>query len=461
MTGRATQEEEHLTEVLVDYAAGFGPSTVDARTRDWSKRALLDLFGTMLMASSPRYSAGSILEEFVRHEGGWPVASLVGRSFRTSPTLAALYNGTLAYYCDNEPHHPTTVMHTAAAVVPAALATGEAEEVPGEAFLMASVLGMDVACRMSAALDPRALYARGFHPTSVAGVFGAAAASAYLLRLGAEQWKRTFGLAGLQACGLLAWASDHTEHSRPLNSGLAARNGVTAASLASLGFGGPPAILDGKYDIFRAFSGVRRAERLTDNLGRRFASSELAIKLYASCAFLHPGLDALLSLMAEGRLTIREIQSIDLHFPRSGASIIDNNELKSHNAQYILSVAALNGGVGIDDILSDRLVHPEIARLSRNVNVVHDDELDQVYPEQYSSVVVVRTHDGRVMSKRVDWPRGHPKNPLTDEELMNKYVNTATQRCTPDQASRIAELTLNLEKVNKVRELGDALSLQR
>lgn len=460
MTGHATQVEEHLTEVLVDYTAGFEPSTVDARTRDCSKRALLDLFGTMLMASSPRYLACSILEEFVRHEGGRPVASLVGRSSRTSPTLGALYNGTLAYYCDNEPHHPATVMHAAAAVVPAALATGEAEEVPGEAFLIASILGMDVACRISAALNPRALYARGFHPTSVAGVFGAAAASGYLLRLGRDQWKSAFGLAGLQACGLLAWASDHTEHSRPLNPGLAARNGVTAATLASLDFGGPPAILDEKYDIFRAFSGVRSADGLTDNLGRRFAPSEFAIKIYACCAFLHPGLDALLSLMAEGHLTIRDIESIDLHFPRSGASIIDSNELKSHNAQYILSVAALNGGVSIDDILTDRLAHPDIARLSRNVRVVYDDDLDREYPEQYSSIVVVRTHDGQVMSKRVDWPRGHPNNPLADEELMNKYVKMATRRCTPDQASRISELTLNLEQVSNVRALGDALSLQ-
>ncbi len=459
MTLHEKHADRTLTSTVIEHVSEFSPARVNEEARAWTKRCILDLFGTMLAASSPQYSAGSILERFVYREGGHPVASLVGRGLRTAPTLAALFNGMLAYYCDSEPHHPETVMHALATVMPAALAAGEAERANGEAVLTASVLGVDLACRLSAALDPKALYRRGFHPTSVAGCFGAAAAAGYLLGLNQEQWSNAFGLAALQACGLLSWASDPTEHSRSLNPGLAARNGVTAATLADLGYGGPSDVLEGKFDVFKAFSGTRHIERLTDGLGSHLLVTEMAIKLYASCAFLHPGLDALRALMVGASLNIQDIEGIDLRFASSGAGIIDNNELKSHNAQYILSVAALRGTVTIDDILMDRLTHPDVARLARNVSVVYDDELDKTYPRQYSSIVIVRTRDGRRLQKRVDTPKGYPKTPPTDPELMQKYLSMATQQCTNEQAMHIAELTLDIDKLDDIRTLGAALSL--
>src|SRR5262249_43037203 len=149
---------------------------------------------------------------------------------------------------------------------------------------------IEVACRVSFALGPRALYARGFHPSAVCGTFGAAAAAARLLHLPAARVQVALGLALQQASGLLAWASDPTESSRPLNPGLAARNGVTAAYLARLGFGGPPTPFEKPYDAFTAFSGERHPEALLDGWGRRWHLPGLAYKRHASCAFTHPGL---------------------------------------------------------------------------------------------------------------------------------------------------------------------------
>ena len=310
---------------------------------------------------------------------------------------------------------------------------------------------------MSEALDPRALYARGFHPSAVAGTFGATAAAGCLLRLGGDAWRNALGLAALQASGLLSWTSDHTEQSRPLNIGIAARNGVTAASLAALGFGGPAAVFEGKYDIFHAFSGVRRPERLVDDLGRRFAVLGFAIKRYSCCAFLHPGLDALLSLLEAERVAARDIAAIELRFPKSGASVIDNNELRSHSAQYILPVAAVRREITIDDILTDRREDAEIARLSRGVRVVHDDALDERYPDEYSSVVSVTLHDGRELRRRVDRAKGTPENPMTADEVVAKYTAMASRACGEARARDIAGLILHLDELDDVRRLGDAI----
>jgi len=261
-----------------------------------AKLYLLDTIGAMLAAAAPRYPASRIMMRFVRELGGTRESTLVGQGVRTSCVDAALANGTLAYYCDIEPLHVGAILHALAVVVPASLAVAEREESNGRRFLASVVLGVEVATRVSYAFDPVALYDRGFHPTAVAGVFGAAAAAGYLFRLSPERQAVALGLAMQQASGLLAWANDPTEHSRPFNPGLAARNGVTAACLARLGFGGPPAPFDGKYDAFTAFSGSANPDALADGWGERFHLPDYAYKLYSSCAFTHPGLDALLGL---------------------------------------------------------------------------------------------------------------------------------------------------------------------
>ena len=176
--------------------------------------------------------------------------------------------------------------------------------------------------------------------------------------LSPERQAIALGLAMQQASGLLAWADDPTEHSRPFNPGLAARNGTTAACLARLGFGGPPTPFEGKYDAFTAFSGSANPEALDQGWGERFHLTDYAYKLYSSCAFTHPGLDALLGLAEDERLTAAQVDRIVLRFPKSGAHMIDDNPLKSHCAQYILPVGLVFGRVIIDDILFDRTAEP-------------------------------------------------------------------------------------------------------
>jgi 2-methylcitrate dehydratase PrpD len=422
-----------------------------------AKLCLLDTASAMLVAASPRYSAGRLVMAFTRRLGGRPEATLVGQGVKTSAVNAALANGTLAYYCDIEPHHAAAVLHAPAVLVPASLAVGEAERAPGARVLGALVLGIEVACRVSVALDPTSLYERGFHPSAVCGAFGAAAAAGHLLRLPAERQAIALGLALQQASGLLAWAEDPTEHSRPLNPGLAARNGVTAAALARLGFGGPPAPFDGRYEAFTAFSGAGNPEALLAEWGRRFYTAELAFKRYASCAFTHPGLDALLGLAADARLSARDVERIVLHFPKRGAHVIDGHPLKSHNAQYVLPVGLVFGRVTIDDILGDRIRHPEVARLAAGMTLVHDPALDAEYPARYPSVIELHTRDGRILVRRVDAAKGTPDDPLTPAEVRAKFDALTATVIPRARAAAIAAAVAGLDRAARVSRLATLL----
>ncbi len=423
-----------------------------------AKLYLVDTLGAMLAAASPRYPGSRLVMEFVRRLGGRPESTLVGQGVRTSCVNAALANGTLGYYCDIEPHHVGAILHAPAVVVPTSLAVGEKEHADGPRVLGAMVLGIEVACRVSYALDPVALYNRGFHPSAICGAFGAAAAAGHLFRLRPERQAVALGLAMQQACGLLAWADDPTEQSRPFNPGLAARNGTTAAYLARLGFGGPPRPFDGKYDAFTAFSGAANPDALLADWGRRFYLPEFAYKLYSSCAFTHPGLDALLGLAADAKLAADDVDRIVLRFPKSGAHMIDGNPLKSHNAQYILPIGLVFGRVLTDDILFDRVRHPEVARLRAGMELIHDPALDAGYPERYTSVVEVRTRDGRTLSRRVEAAKGTKENPLTPDEVRAKY-RRLTAGVVP--AARAEALMRLVDGIDRARDLSRLAALLR
>ena len=441
-----------MTDRFASFVETYPFDRIPAEAVARTKEILYDGLGALLSATSPRYDIGAVLRRFVLETGGVPDAQVFGTDLRTNCATAALVNGTFGYYCDIESHHPGAIMHAIAIVGPAALAVGERMHRSGRDVLAAIVIGMEAACRVSYALSGSALYARGFHPSCVAGTFGAMAAAARLYGLGGVAMRRAFGLAGTEASGLLAWVSDETEHSRPFNMGLAARHGVLAAHLASCGFGGPPAIFEGKYPLGHAFSGEWHEAALFDGLGDAFKVMEMCVKRYACCAFIHPGLDGLVEIMRAARVRPEDIRAITLRFPAGGYRVIDDNPLRSHCAQYVLALAAHTGGVAFDDILHDRRADPKIRALSERVRVVGDRELDRTYPDLYRSIVEVETPTG-LHRRDVSHPKGSPQRPLSSGELRQKFTTLTEDVLSSERRDRIAERVSRLEEASDVGEL--------
>lgn len=451
-------ESTSYTRMVADNLAAFAYSDIPSEVIARSKLILLDTVGALLAASAPKYSTGKIITDFVKTLGGEPQATVIGRDFKTSTVNAALANGTLGYLCDIEAHHPEAVLHPVAVAVPSCLAVAEDRHASGEQFLASVVLGVEMGVRACVSLDARGLYRRGFHPSGVGGVFGSVAGAGHLLGLESDRWIAAIGLAANQASGTLSWASDATENSRPFNPGIAARNGVTAALLAHAGFGGPNDVFEGKYDLFTAFSDTRHPEVLCEGWGQRFAIMELAVKRYPCCAFIHSGLDGLFDILAQEHLKIEDISGMSLRFAPSGAHIIDNNIMRSHCAQYVLSIAALEGRFEADDILLyDRRSDPRVLELSRRTKVVYDEDLEKTYPEHYESIIEVATRNGAIFRRHVRSARGLPDNPMTQEEVHEKFLALATTVVSQDRAERIIELVDRIEEVNDIRDLSDLL----
>ena len=458
MTDDILKNAGSLIEEVVGFSREISSKRIPAAVWEQSKFILLDTIGLLIAASDSRYSAGRILVQFVRMIGGEKESTLIRQGLKSSCVNAALFNGTLGYYCDLDAYHAGALMHAPATVVPTCLAVAERQKSRGSDFLVSLIIGIEFACRASLAFNSQTLAERGYHPTAVAGALASSLAAARLLDLNPGQMAIALGLAGNQVSGLRAWKQDYTENSRPLNSGIAARNGVTAALLAGLGFGGPSDIFQGSYDIFRAFTGTSESDpsQLTRDLGHRFLILEHSYKIHACCAYLHPALDALSNLMRRHSLSASDIQRIVLHFPASGVEMISGMELKSHSAQYTLAVVAHRGAISIDDILSNR-EEPELVRLISNTTVVGEKDLDSGFPDRFASIVDVTTGTGEKFSERVDYAKGTPENPVPHDFLEERFMHLSGSGIGRDTAMKIRDMVRDIENVKDASDLAAML----
>jgi 2-methylcitrate dehydratase PrpD len=437
-----------LTETLAEFVAGFTADSLPAPVRAATQTVVKDGTGCLIAAANPAFSTGRLIAAFAEDQGGKPEASVVGAGLKTGAVHAALANGTMGYACDFEPHHPEAILHPIAVMIPTALALGERTGASGPRFLAAVALGCEVEYRVSMAIGPVELYNLGFHPSAVAGAFGATACAAFLLGLDRTAVVRALGLAGCQASGMMAWESDPTENARPFQMGMAARNGTTAALLAQRGFGGPTAIFDHGHTVFRAFSRNPSPAKLVADLGQKWDGvAELAIKPYSSVSFLHPALDALFDILRERPIAPDEVKRITLRFPRSGVHCVDNNPLKSHCAQYILPVALARGLEVADLFIDRRETDPAVATLAKRVEVVADDELDKLFPDFYASILEIETMDRKVHRRRQDVARGYPESPLSTAELDAKFRKLAGSVAPPARVTALSAAIADLPNV--------------
>ena len=186
--------------------------------------------------------------------------------------------------------------HPTAAILPAALAVGEAEGRTGMEVLRAFVAGYEAAAFVGS-LVMRSHYGRGFHSTATLGSFGAAAAAGLLINLDEAQMAIAFGLAGTQAAGL---KSMFGTMAKPFHAGRAAANGVLAARLAARGFTANPRVLEVEQGFIATQSdGPDTAEALLRRPGSIIV--ETLFKYHAACYLTHSAIEAV-KLCANGSL---------------------------------------------------------------------------------------------------------------------------------------------------------------
>ena len=296
----------------------------------------------------------------VKRMGGNPEASVIASKLKVPALNAALANGCMGHMAEIDDYHRFSTLHPAAPIIPAALASAEAEQADGKRLLEAVVAGYEVAIRIGEAVNPS--HYKFWHTTGTCGTFGAAMAAGKIFQLNAKQMLDALGNAGTQASGLWEFASD-AAMSKHLHPAKAAFNGLLAALLAREGFTGATRILEGERGFCRAASESFDLKRLTAGLGRRFKICEVSFKPYASCRHTHPAIEAALTLKAKYGLTARDVVKVRVGTFSTALKIAGNPKPKTPFAakfsiQYCVAAALVYGRVWLEEFSEQALRNP-------------------------------------------------------------------------------------------------------
>jgi 2-methylcitrate dehydratase PrpD len=417
----------------------------------YARRTLLDALGSALAGtSSPEVTA--VLSAASAWGGGGSTA-VWGTDVLLPAPQAALVNGTATHALEVDDFGGCG--HSGAVVIPAALAAAQHRPTSGATLLAAIVAGYEAASRV---IDLCGGYpahnAAGWHSTGTCGTFGAAAAAARVLGLSAGGTAQALALAGTYAGGIWCFLRDGAMSKR-LHAGKAAEGGVSAAFLAAAGMTGPTHLFEPGWGTFATLYGGEAVQ--SDALPRRQGDPLLifrtGFKPYACCRGNHSAVDVVLELRRQG-VTADDIDSIrvrgsDQHVRQLGKQQVANMLDAQMSLPYSVAVALIHGRADVKYFQQPYLRDPAIAALAGRTAIV----AEAAGAALAEPTVEVHLAGGRILEGRVDVAKGAPSNPLSDEEMSEKFMSLAVLGMPAARAAEIADFVAGIESVPSVAPL--------
>jgi 2-methylcitrate dehydratase PrpD len=402
-----------------------------------------------------------MMVEAVKGMPGKPECTVIPDGSKNIPLLAALINGASSHMVEMDDLHRPSIFHPAAPIIPAALAVAEREQRSGRDLIVAIVVGYEVGIRVAKMVGKS--HYDFWHTTATCGTFGAAAAASKLLLLDPQGVVWALGSAGTQASGLWEFLPE-SAMSKQLHPGKASLNGILAALLAQRGFTGAEQIFEGERGFCRATSRDYDFHEVTNRLGREYQMGGNSFKIHASCGHTHSALDAALILARETGILPPEIEKVRVRLYSAALELLgdvtlSNPYIAKFHIPFCIATALKFGKVGLEAFTEERLHDGDLRKLMARVELTSDDALDEEYPEKWGAVVEILTKDGRSHSRKVEYPKGDPQNPFSQEEFSGKFLNL-TEGILPIGKSRsLLSRILDLEEVERIDHLfGSAVA---
>ncbi len=436
------------TYTLVEACWSIAGEPLPDDVEKYARLLLLDYLGVA--------AAGAELEESSRHTrevaaamGGAAESTAFGLEEKLPAPAAAFVNGVTAHGVEMDDTHSPASSHPGVVVWSAGLAVAEQEGRSGEALLPAVAAGYELACRVGYAASPSSMYARGFHPTSASGVFGAALTSACLMELDLEAARMAVGIAGSFAAGNMEYLAQGSMTKR-LQPGQAAHAGILSALLARQGFTGPETILEGEFGFLHAYSDGADPHLLTESLGETWEIQKTGLKAYGCCRYMHSPIEASLRAIEGQPWSVDEVVGIRVGLVDAGWGLVVDPIAHKYtpatrvDGQFSLpfgvATALVHGQATVHEFRETQLADPTILSLARKVTVERDGALDRVYPTLWPSWSEIELTDGRVLRGEVNTTKGDPDNPLKPEEVRAKFEALAWPYWSEREAHEVVSL---------------------
>jgi len=451
------RENGTITARISDWAAKLSYEDLsDAAIRE-AKRYMLDSVGCAL-GGFQQHDVKIALEVLEEHGGSGP-ATVIGTGRRMDPVSASLLNALMVrvmdyndIYWKQDPSHPSDI-------IPAAMACGERSGKDGKELIVGIVLGHEFEMRLCEAAFP-GIRERGWHHATLTA-FVAPIVAARMLDLDAEKMQHAIGISGSRMATLGAVTAGKLTMMKNTVDPLATQSGVLAALLAEKGYSGPEHVIEGKEGLVHCMGPEWKLELLEEGLGDAFRITECGMKAFPTEALTHAPISCVLDLVRENDLTPEEVEKVHIRSLARAADILADpskydprtKETADHSLPYVIAAAVAERQVTPLQFTNEKIMDETIRAQLDKVEVVADPEIEALFPELQRVIVTIHASGGREFTKQIDYPKGDPRNPLTDEEIEEKFDALAEPLLPAVRRQEIKDAIWDLDKLDSITRL--------
>lgn len=454
---------------LADNVVSVSYEDIPSDARDATKKSILDTLGVILAGSTVDKTCKELVE-LTKEGGGKEESTIIAFGGKVPSWMAAFANGSMSHAADYDDIHDPAKCHPSAHTIPAAFAIAErVGKVRGTEFIAAVASGIDVVCRLGLALTkPVSEY--GWFLPLLLGYFSSTAAAGKLLGLSKEQLVSAFGITIHQAAGSMEMGFDTSCTIRAIRDAFSAKTGVLSALMAQRGIKGVENSLEGRAGLFNLyFGGEYDPASLTAELGKRFEGTNVSFKPWPACRHSHTYIDATLRLVREHDIKSEAVEQITAVVGGSAQQLCEPLEERRRpklsiqakvSIPFTIAVAVARRQAVIGDFLPEGLKDPAVLQIAEKVIYRSDPRLVGIGGGTAPGVVEIKTRDGKLYSERVDFAYGHPRNPLSMEDLIEKFRDCARYSARPlskDRVDRVIQLVTKLEEVEDIGQVTQLL----
>lgn len=458
------KSEEGMSETLTiaNHIVGTTYDSLSPAVVAITKKSLIDSIGVTLATSGLGDEAKPFID-MAQLWGSGP-CSIIGFPFKTSAPMAAFANGAMAHVLDFEDTHDRSLVHPNSSTIPAALATAEVlGNVSGKDLITAIALGADLASRLGLGFNDSPQN-RGWYLMPVMGAYGAAAAAGKLLGLNAEQIVQAFSLTLCQATCSGELKNSPESQLRMIRDAFTAKAGIVAAFLAKSGVTGFDRAFEGKAGLYGLYGNSDwDREGLLRDLGKFYEGENISFKPWPSCRGAHPFIEAALLLQRRHGLDVNEIDSVTASVSRIFNGLCEPIAQKrapkssadgKFSIPFNVALALCYGKVSLGHFTPQGLTDQLALVMAAKVSCRIDETLG--FREATTGELEIKMRSGDVHSIRVEFPLGHPNNPMQPEAFREKFLDCAGYARSPlssQKANGLLEQLLHLESVKDVRDI--------
>lgn len=409
----------NISEVLIDEVLRIKEKNLSDDDLRKSQQCLADYLAVSFAGSK------MLEKEITSYASGFSEGDirLLGSDLKTGLLTSAFLHGMMSHVAELDDGHRYGMFHPGAPIFSALLPLAQTTNVNKELFFKSVISGYQISIKIAQLMQPD-LKKRGFHATGIAGTIGAGIASGILLNFNRQQLLNTLSACCTSASGILKVIKDGSDM-KPLNVAFAAQNGITASLSAKVGFMGADDVIGGRLGFVHAFIGdTNYSEEII--LNSSLVIHDIYLKPYAACRHCHGPIEGVILLQKEKNIDNDSISSIDIETYSLAIDGHDHHEIRSVNSAkmsipYSVAVAAMHGRGNIDLFEEPFISNGNILALTKKVSVKEDAAFTALVPGKRAARVIINLINGEKCVKEVLLPKGEPENPLSGDDLVEKF----------------------------------------